>query len=79
MEIFYNSLTQQMKLVGWNDLLRKKISNDLYAVLSAIDVVAQEEEIGRSQIYTHTPQCFFETYQISEVSMNITYVVYVSI
>ena len=42
-------------------------------VLTTVNVVTQEKKIGWCKGDPHTPQGFFEAYQVAEVAMDITY------
>ena len=61
-----------MKLGGGGDLLREEVCDDLYAELSPVDVVAEEEEVGGHEFGPHPPEDLLEADQVLEVAMEVT-------
>ena len=62
---------QKEHLVRQHDLLREQVGQHLDRVLTAIDVVAQEEEASRSQVHAQRPQDLREGDQIRHVAVEV--------
>jgi len=52
--------------------IKIKKPDNLNAILSTIDIVSKEEEAGRHQCRTHSPQSLLEADQIMVVAMQVT-------
>ena len=61
-----------MKLGGGGDLLGKEVCDDLDAELAPVDVVAEEQEVGRDELGPHPPKDLLEADQVLEVAMEVT-------
>ena len=67
-----NSINNLLSYCGLTDARMRASEKDL-PVLTTVNVVTQEKKIGWCKGDPHTPQGFFEAYQVAEVAMDITY------
>jgi hypothetical protein len=63
--------TQQKKFIRTQELLREQIGNALNAIGTAVDVVAEEQETGRCEHGSESPQSLLEASQVVKVAVNI--------